>query len=56
VGHVSGWAAAAAIAAIDATVVGIALPAIGREFDASLPTAQHVREPRTLPPVLTSTG
>jgi EmrB/QacA subfamily drug resistance transporter len=31
-----------AMAAIDATVVGIALPAIGRDFGASLPTLQWV--------------
>jgi EmrB/QacA subfamily drug resistance transporter len=37
-----------AIAAIDATVVGIALPAIGREFDAGLATLQWVVTAYTL--------
>ena len=37
-----------AIAAIDATVVGIALPAIGREFDAGLDTLQWVVTAYTL--------
>jgi EmrB/QacA subfamily drug resistance transporter len=36
------------IASIDATVVGIALPAIGRDFDASLPTLQWVVTAYTL--------
>src|SRR5258708_12503824 len=37
-----------AIAAIDATVVGIALPAIGREFHTSLATLQWVVTAYTL--------
>src|SRR5689334_21590781 len=37
-----------AIASIDATVVGIALPAIGREFDTGLATLQWVVTAYTL--------
>ena len=37
-----------AMAAIDATVVGIALPAIGHDFDASLSTLQWVVTAYTL--------
>ena len=36
------------MAAIDATVVGIALPAIGRDFDASLASLQWVVTAYTL--------